>query len=140
MKRMVACILALQLLLACNSGDKGSSSENEIDAARNFLNAALDGKWQEAKTFMVQDSLNVQTLETIEEKYNKLPNEKKVGYMDANLRLYESRNINDSIIIVNFSNSFTERRDSLKVVKVGGQWLIDLKYSFFRTDSSGNVQ
>ena len=140
MKRLVVCIFALQFLFACNSSEKSGTSENDIDAARNFLNAALDGKWSEAKTFMLQDSTNVQTLETIEDEYRKLPNEKKVGYMGADLRLYEPRKVSDSIIIINFSNSYTERRDSLKVVKIGGQWLIDLKYSFFRTDSIGNVQ
>jgi hypothetical protein len=140
MKRLGFCLLVVQLLFACNSNDKKATSENDLDAARNFLNAALDGKWNDAKTFLLQDSINVQLLETAENKYNQLSNSEKVSHMDAHPILHDSRNINDSITVVKYSNSYTNRKDSLKIVRISGQWLIDLKYSFFRTDSTGNVQ
>src|SRR5215203_1729097 len=125
MKRYVGCLFALLFLLACNNEDKKATSENDVDAARNFLDAALDGKWNEAKDFLLQDSTNVWILETAESKYNKKPNAEKINLMDAHPILHESRKINDSITIVNFSNSYTNTKDSLKIVRVSGQWLID---------------
>ena len=139
MKRLFACLLAVQFLFACNN-DKKTSSENDVDAARNFLDAALDGKWADVKGFLLQDSLNVQLLETAEAKYSKLSSAEKASYMDAHPILHDSRKVNDSVTVVKFSNSYTNRKDSLKVVRIQGQWVIDLKYSFFRTDSTGNVQ
>jgi hypothetical protein len=140
MKRLALCLLTAQLFFACNSNDQKKTSENDVDAVRNFLDAALDGKWNDAKSFLLQDSTNLWLLERAEGKYNRLPNSEKVSYMDAHPILYDKRKINDSAFVVQYSNTYTQRRDSLKVVKVGGQWLVDFKYSFFHTDSTGNVQ
>ena len=140
MKSLIICLLALPFLFACNNNHKSTSSENDVDAARNFLDAALDGKWNDAKVFLVQDSTNVQLLETVENKYDHFPNSEKLNYMNASPIFHDSRKVNDSVTIISYSNSYTNRRDSLKIVRLNGQWLVDLKYTFFRTDSLGNVQ
>jgi hypothetical protein len=140
MKRLALCLLTAQLFFACNHTDQKKTSENDVDAVRNFLDAALDGKWNDAKGFLLQDSTNLWLLESAEGKYNKLPNSEKVSYMDAHPILYDTRVINDSVHVVQYSNSYTNRKDSLKVVRIDGQWLVDFKYSFFRTDSISNVQ
>ena len=139
MKSLILSFLAVSILFACND-DKKSSSENDVDAARNFLDAALDGKWNEAKSFLVQDSTNVQLLATVENKYNHFANSEKLNYMNAHPIFHNSRKVNDSITVISYSNSYTNRRDSLKIVRLKGQWLVDLKYTFFPTDSAGNVQ
>jgi hypothetical protein len=139
MKSLIILLLAMPVLFACNS-HKNAASENDVDAARNFLDAALDGKWNDARSFLVQDSTNVQLLETVENKYNHFPNSEKLKYMDANPIFHDLRKVNDSVTVVSYSNSYTNRRDSLKLVRLGGTWLVDLKYTFFPTDSAGNVQ
>ncbi|MGZ5189796.1 MAG: hypothetical protein ACXWCZ_02185 [Flavisolibacter sp.] len=62
---------------SCTNNDKkeNPTSENDVDAARNFIRAALDGKWDQAKKFMVEDSVNVQLLETTEKTYNAISKE-----------------------------------------------------------------
>jgi len=37
---------------------------------------------------------------------------------------------NDSTTITVFSNSYKNDKDTLKIVKQDGQWLVDLKYLF----------
>ena len=140
MKKTAISFLCLVFFCTCNNNDQGSSrqAENDLDAARLFIRNALDGKWDEAKQFLVQDSVNVQLLETAENKYNALNKQEQQNYKDAEPRFYDSRKINDSITVVNYSNSYMNRKDSLKIVRVNGQWLIDLKYSLLPNRS--NVQ
>ena len=125
-------------LFACNNNNeqKEITSENDVDAARNFIRAALDGKWSEAKKFMLQDSTNIQLLETAESQYISKSREEKRNYREAHPILYDSRKLNDSITIVNYANSYMNKKDSLKVVQTNGQWLIDLKYSLLAIDST----
>ena len=116
---------------SCKNNDKNdnSRSENDVDAARNFIRAALDGKWDEAKKYMVEDSVNLQLLETTQQTYNTISKDDKRNYRESEIILYETRTIGDSITIVNYSNSFKNEKDSQKVVRKNGQWLVDLKYS-----------
>jgi hypothetical protein len=133
--------LLLAVLPSCNNEDRKvtPASENDLDAARNFIRAALDGKWENAKQFLVQDSVNVQLLETTESSYQTKSNEDKRAYHESSITLYDSRKIGDSITIVNYSNSYMNKKDSLKVVRSNGQWLIDLKYSLLARDSVKNA-
>ena len=135
MKSVASILLLFVLCIACNNDKETAStpaSENEIDAARNFIRAALDGKWQEARNYMIQDSVNNQLLDTFEERYQKsMSSEDKRGYREANITTYDPRKLSDSVIIVNYSNTYMNKKDSLKVVQVNGFWLIDLKYSYF---------
>jgi hypothetical protein len=133
--------LIAAVLASCNSNDKTKTpaSENDLDAARNFIRAALDGRWDDARNFLLQDSVNIQLLETTQGSYRTKSSEEKRSYHESNINLYETRKIGDSITIVNYSNSFMNKKDSLKIVLVGGQWLIDLKYSLLARDSTQNA-
>lgn len=139
MKRILIALLLLPLFFACNNNETEASNqaENDLDAARMFINDALDGKWDEAKQFLLQDSTNVQLLETAQSKYQSLSREEKQNYKAAEPIFYDSRKIGDSITIVNYANSYMKKRDSLKIVKTNGQWRIDLKYSLLPNPSNG---
>lgn len=108
-----------------------------MDAAGKFIRAALDGDYKKARTFLVNDTTNMQTLDNYENFYNnnRTPEEKK-AYKTASIRfLKETHPINDSVTIVHYSNSYKNKPDSLKVIKINGQWLIDLNFTFQPKDS-----
>ncbi|HEX2608492.1 MAG TPA: hypothetical protein VHK91_13985 [Flavisolibacter sp.] len=131
--------LVLLLLISCQSGEESKpiSSENDIDAARNFIRAALDGKWTDARRFILQDSLNSQFLDTYERNYQThMTREDKRGYREATIKLYTTEQLNDTVSIVHYSNSYINQKNALKVIRRAGQWLVDLKYSFTQTDST----
>lgn len=131
------------ILSACNSSDQQkteTTSENDVDAARNFIRSALDGKWKDARHFMVQDSTNTQLLDAYESNYqNHMSREDKRGYNESSITVYDSREVNDSVTIVSYSNSYKKQKDSLKVIRANNQWLVDLKYSFPQTDTTHHV-
>jgi hypothetical protein len=139
MQKIICYFLIFQLALtACNDGDRGtasSTSDSDVDAARNFIQAALVGDFDRAKNFMINDSLNMETLNTIQRWNERQTKEEKEKYQVASIRIHDGRKLNDSTRIISYSNSYKNKIDSLKVIKTGGKWLVDFKYIFHKTDS-----
>ena len=127
------CFLFLFFFAACNSHDKNAApvSENDVDAARNFIDAALKGHYDEARALVVPDSTNNAWVDLFKRNYQeRMSQSDKAGYRDASINIHNVRSINDSTTIVNYSNSFKKQDDSLRVVRRAGNWLVDLSYSF----------
>lgn len=132
MKRYPFIFLFLFFLLpACDPDKKPTSkSENDIDAARNFIRAALDGKFDEARTYLLPDSLNINWMDVAERSYLKTNDDTKRGYRSSSINIHQLSPLNDSTTVIIYSNSFKNDHDTLKVLKQNGQWLIDLKYLY----------
>jgi hypothetical protein len=141
MKNLILLVCTFFVLSCNNNGEQQvNTSENDADAARNFIRSALDGKWSDARKQMIQDSTNLQLLDRAESMYRMMEREEKRSYRESNIRIYEARQLSDSITIVHYSNTYKNQKDSLKVVRGNGQWLIDLKYSLLPYDSLQYVQ
>ncbi len=137
-KTFLPFLILLTLISACGDSDRQSTtttSDSDIDAARNFIQAALVGDFNKAKNFMVKDSLNLGHLNAIERLNERLSPQEKEKYQGASIRIHEDRKLNDSTSIVHYSNSYRNKIDSLKVVKLDGQWLVDFKFMFNKPDS-----
>ncbi len=134
MKATIITALATTFLfIACKESDRrlDGKAENDVDAARNFIRAALDGDFDKAKKMLLPDSLNLQELEASERLYKERMNpEEKNQYKGASIKIYETRKLDDSTSIVYYANTYRNQKDSLKVVKLGDDWLIDFKYIF----------
>jgi len=124
----------LLLLVACNNNSESTAAappENDVDAARTFIRSALDGRWKDAKRLIVQDSINIGDLDATEQNYTQHMNvTDQRGYRESQIRIFDTRKQGDSISIVTYANTYKNQKDSIKVVKQNGAWLVDLKYSF----------
>src|SRR4051812_27165682 len=76
MKKILLC--GLFFMAACN--EKNKESENDIDAARNFIKASLERDWPKAQDYMLQDSANMERLDKIEAFYINESREDREGY------------------------------------------------------------
>jgi len=134
MKRLLySSFFFLLFFAACNNNKQEEivAAENDLDAARNFIRAALDGEYDKARNYMLKDSLNVQLLNTFEDNYkSSMSRNDKQSYKESSIRIPGVRKVDDSTSIVSYSNSYKNQVDSLKVVRVNDQWLVDFKYSF----------
>jgi len=140
MKRNIFLFLFLPFISASCKDKKSqpAESENNIDAARNFIRAALDGKFDEARTFMLADSVNTNYMDVVERSFQNLEKKIKDGYRASSINIIQvSESIKDSVTVVIYSNSFKNDPDTLKVIKANAQWLVDLKYLYQHdTDTS----
>lgn len=125
-------LLLLIVFSACNSEDrKAPISENDVDAARNFIRAALDGRFDLVKTYMLQDSTNLQYIENVAQPmYERAADSVTRSYKAASINVHNVSKPNDSTTIVIFSNSYKRNEDTLKVVRIADKWLVDLKYLY----------
>jgi hypothetical protein len=114
---------------ACNNDNKETpKAENDVDAIRNFIQFALYGDYEKAKTYMLPDSLNKEQMNAVE-RVNLSPEEKK-GLATSSINIHNVNRVNDSTTIVIYSNSFKNNWDTLKAVKQNGEWLVDFNYLF----------
>jgi len=132
MKKLLSGFLVLFFLCACNNNDETTSTkpENDLDAARMFIRDALDGRFEKARQLMVRDSVNDETMDVTERTYEHMSQANRVGYHNASIQIHNTREVNDSTRIITYSNSFKNQKDSLKLVRVNNQWLVDLKFTF----------
>ncbi len=130
---LAAASFSLFSFTACNNEDKQETgkSENNVDAARNFIRSALDGKFDEARTYMLPDSVNTNYMDVAERSYQKAEQAIKDGYRSSSINIISVKNpVKDSVTVVIYSNSFKNNPDTLKVLKINGQWLVDFKYLY----------
>lgn len=114
-------------LYACNNAGK-VESENDVDAARNFIKAALNGDYDKAATYMIKDSANEEWMRQV--KRVPISPENKKGLAEASIIIRKRIELNDTATIVIYANSFKNNDDTLRVIKKGEQWLVDFDYLF----------
>lgn len=131
MKRNYLFFLFLLFSFYACKNKETTKSENKVDAARNFIRSALDGKFDEARTYMLPDSVNTNFMDVAERSYQKAEQSTKDGYRSASITILNVNDqVKDSITVVIYSNTFKKDPDTLKVIKTNGQWLVDFKYLY----------
>ncbi len=132
MKIKFLTVIAISLvLLSCNN--QNNVPNTDIEVARAFINDILQNNFKAAEKLVLKEDTNEQFLEQFKEYESK--SKESENYKDADIIINEITPLNDSITIINYSNSFKkDKSNKLKMVRVDGQWLVDLKYTF-----SGNM-
>ena len=133
-------LFILILQLACKSKSSETEfvkSDSDIDAARNFIRAALDGNYEKANIFMLPDSINENYLAVAKRSYQNAGQTVKDGYRASSIYIHQKDDINDSTAIVIFSNSYKNDHDTLKVVRKDDNWLVDFKYLYEHDRDTG---
>ena len=127
--KLFAAIFLLLLSSSCN--DKRANPTTDIDVARAFIKDILENDFKDAKRFVLDDETNNQYFELSKKNFEHKTKEELKEYKDADIIVNELTSVNDSVTIINYSNSYKkESKGKVKVVRVNGQWLVDLKYTF----------
>ena len=131
--KLLFSIFAALLLISCNS--EKSVPNTDIEVARAFIQNILDNKFEEAERFVLKEETNEEYFKLFKTEYKSKSKEELENYRNADIIINEIAPVNDSISIINYSNSYIrDKSNKLKMVRVEGQWLVDLKYTF-----SGNM-
>jgi len=127
--KLFTAIFLLLLLGSCNN--KRTNPTTDIDVARAFIKDILENNFKDAKRFLLDDETNNQYFELSRKEFEHKSKEELKEYKDADIIVNELTSLNDSITIINYSNSYKkESKGKVKVVRINGQWFVDLKYMF----------
>ncbi len=117
-------------LISCKNDKAYQKAEDAQDAGREFVRASLDGDYERARFYLLNDSTNtnVMLLDKWKKDYNRRSTEDKVSYKDASIIAIKVESKNDSTVNFVYTNTF-EAKDTttIKIVRVNGDWLVDLK-------------
>jgi len=124
---------SLLLLYSCNTEKKVPNTD--IDVARAFIRDVLENKFAEAEELILKEETNKEYFDLFKKQYESKSKSELENYRNADIIINEISPVNDSVSIINYSNSFRRDKNSkVKMVRVNSQWLVDLKYTF-----SGNM-
>ena len=130
-------LFLLFIIISCNNNDQqNKKAEDDLDAARSFIDAALKGDFAKAKNYAVKDSINLQFLDVRERIYANMDGKEKEEYRNSSIHVFDVKKVNDSSTVVIYANSFKNDQDTLKVLKLNGQWLVDVKYLWQHDEDS----
>ena len=129
-------LLSLIFCLAISSCNNEKKSTNtDIEVARVFIKDILESNFKDAETFVLKEETNQQFFELFKKEFESKSKSELESFKNADIIINEISPINDSVSINNYSNSFKkDKSNKLKMVRINGQWMVDLKYTF-----SGNL-
>jgi len=128
-------LIYIFFIVAIGCSEKQSRPDDALGTARAFIRSSLDGDYNQAKLLMLQDSINLYELDQLSDRYNKqLTKEEKEGYKNASIIIHSLDQVNDSVVVINYSNSYKQKKMPVKVIFEDGVWQVDLNYTF-----SGNL-
>jgi type IV secretory pathway component VirB8 len=123
------CLLSIILVSSCNT--KREIPNTDIEVTRAFIKDILENNFKEATDFVLPEDTNDQYLSLFKKYFESKSKEELEQYKNADIVINEINNINDSVTIVNYSNTYKKNeKNKVKVVRKNGQWLVDLKYTF----------
>jgi hypothetical protein len=118
---------AVLLLAACNNIHSFKKADDAQDAGRQFIRAALDGDYDKAKFFLYDDSTNQILFDMWRKRYDGMPHEERKKYEDADILPINIQNVNDSVTSYTYANSYKRDTTTIRIVRIDGDWLVDLK-------------
>ncbi len=124
------CII---FMTACKEEKKRPTTA--MDTARTFISASLDGDITTAESLLLKDTENIQLFNMFKDYHRKLPEQTKKKYEAAEYKINSFDEVNDSTVIVNYSNDYMHQPMNLRVIKKEEQWFIDFKFISSTTDS-----
>lgn len=129
MIRNFTLLLAATLFYSCGDNSK-KEPVTDTDVATAFIRASLDNDLKTAAKFVLPDDTNEQYLQTFKTMFAKKQKEELEKYKAAEVIIDELKPESDSVHTITYSNTYTNKKDKLKLVWKGGRWLVDLKYTF----------
>lgn len=129
MKKIIVIFIAAAGFLACTGAENFKRAESAQDAGREFIRASLDGNYKKARFYLLSDSTNVMLLDKWKkDSYDKLTNEERVNYTQANILPIEIQQVNDSLVNYTFTNTYKNKdTTTIQVIRVNGEWLVNLQ-------------
>lgn len=129
MQKLLFC--SVLFLLSCSSKHvEYVKAENAFDAGREFIDGTLKGDYKKASFYMLTDSANQELLAVQEKEFRLKDKEGRQQLRTASINIQEVQDLDSTVSIIHYNNSYDKIQQTVKVVKQNNNWLVDFKYSF----------
>lgn len=125
MKYLLLIIAILSIACAGKQQDY-RKAEDALDAGRECINSQLQGDFSKAAFYVLPTEKNKGILKEREKMYREKNRDSRQQWRTASINIKEVKDINDSITVIYFQNSFDKLADTMWVVKQKGDWLVDI--------------
>jgi hypothetical protein len=126
-KKIFILPILIVLFAACNTERTFKKAEDAQDAGREFIRASLDGDYEKAQFYLLQDSVNRLLMDKWEKGFDQFEATVRQQYKQASILPINIQAENDSVTTYTFSNSYRKDTTTIKIVRINGEWLVDLK-------------
>lgn len=136
MKRKIVLLFTIMvtLIISCSNPMGFKKPEDGLDAGREFIRAVLDGDYKKGELYVLPDEEDMRIYKRYTDYMKKRPAEELAALKSANIIVNKIEPVSDSVQIINYANSYSNKPMEIKVVRKDGEWWVDFKYTF-----SGNL-
>lgn len=133
--RILYLFTAVLLFIAgCTEPEGFKKPEDALDAAREFVRAVLDGDYKRAELYVLPEEDDIRLFNRYKDYMKKQPEKERLGLKSSSILVNKVEQLNDSVSIVNYSNSFSKKPMDIRVIKKDGEWWVDFSYTFSHDD------
>lgn len=130
MKKFIFIFFVIMTMMAACDNSPEIRKTDPLESGRGFIEASLQGDWDLAQKYLLQDSTNLEYFNGLKDFNSKRNKEEKEGYKNANILIDSTTRLSDSVTVISYSNTYKMKPAKLKMVRRNGEWLVDFKYSF----------
>lgn len=136
MRNRILCFAtaALLFLFGCSEPEGFRKPEDALDAAREFVRAVLDGDYKRAELYVLPEEDDIRLFNRYKEYMKKQPEKERLGLKSSSILVNKVEPLNDSVSIINYSNSYSKKPMDIRVIKKDGEWWVDFSYTFSGND------
>ena len=134
MKKILIYLFFVMAIFSCNQPEGFKEAEDPLDAGREFVRAVLDGDYEKASLYIENNPEDKELFQRYQLYMKKQPQKEKLLLKSSSIIINKVEKLNDSISIVNFSNSHSMKPMDLKIILRENKWRVDFSYTF-----SGNL-
>ena len=128
-KILFTVVIPIFIFLSCDQAGKQKNTD-PLETGRQFIDASLKGNYDEAKKYLLADSVNIEYFNGFVKFNDRLSQKEKEGYKNANIIINSAENVSDSLMIIDYSNTFKNAPSKIKLVRINDEWMVDFKYTF----------
>jgi hypothetical protein len=133
--RILSLFTAVLLLITgCTEPEGFKKPEDALDAAREFVRAVLDGDYKRAELYVLPEEDDIRLFNRYKDYMKKQPDKERLGLKSSSILVNKVEQLNDSVSIVNYSNSFSKKPMDIRVIRKDGEWWVDFSYTFSHDD------
>lgn len=130
MKKTIYILLLYVSFFSCKQPEGFHEAEDPMDAGREFLRSVLDGNFEKASLYVLDNAEDKELLERYKGYMKNQPQKERLNLKSSSIIINKIVNVNDSVTIINYSNSYSMKPTDLKVVLSDKKWRIDFSYTF----------